>query len=171
MKISFRQVERGDLKLLRDWANQDRVKKHSHRHELLTMEDQKNWFKKIRGAKDYAMFMVLNNNKPVGLCGLTYINWRDRSAIISYYLGKNMSPVLDVAAGLEVYEFLKKKAFKEFNLNRLWGEAFSFNQGGIRLALQSGFKKEGLKRQSVFWDGKYWDSIIVGMLAKEYREK
>lgn len=168
MKIGFRQVEQKDLVLLRDWANQDRIRKHSHRHTLLNMIDQFKWYKKIIGTRQFEMFMVLKNRNPVGLCGLTHINWKDRSAVISYYLGKQTNPAIDVTLGLEVYEFLKKKAFKEFNLNRLWGEAFSFNEGGIRLALQCGFKKEGIKRQSVFWNGKYWDSIIVGMLAEEY---
>lgn len=169
MKLSFRQVEKKDLELLRDWGNQKRVRKHSHGARMLNMVNQKDWFEKISRSKNDEIFMVLLNKRPIGLCGLSRINWKDRSAEVTYYLGKQTSPIKDVGIGLEVYDFLKKKAFETYNLNRFWGKAFSFNPGGVMLAIKSGFKKEGVMRQAVFHEGKYWDSIIVGMLAKEYR--
>ncbi len=168
MEISFKQIEQENLGLLRDWRNEERVRKNCREYRLLNMVNQQNWFERISTSKLDDMFLVISDGKPVGVCGLTHINWKDRVAEISYYLGKPTSPAADVATGLEVYEFLKKKAFEEYNLNRLHGEAFSFNEGGVGLALQCGFKKEGVIRKSVFWGGKYWDAVIVGLLAEEY---
>lgn len=168
MKMSFRQIEQEDLVLLRDWRNQERVRKNCREYRLLNMINQSNWFEKISTSKLDDMFLVVVDDDPVGVCGLTHIDWKNRSAEISYYLGKPIDPAIDVATGLEVYEFLKKKGFGEYNLNRLWGEAFSFNKGGIDLALKCGFKEERVMRQTVFWDGRYWDSIMVSMLAEEY---
>jgi len=168
MKTSFRQIEQEDLALLRDWRNQERVRKNCREYRLLNMINQLNWFEKISTSKVDDMFLVVVDDNPVGVCGLTHIDWKNRSAEVSYYFGKPIGPAIDVATGLEAYEFLKKKGFKEYNLNRLWGEAFSFNKGGINLALKCGFKEEGVMKQTVFWDGRYWDSIIVSMLAEEY---
>lgn len=168
MKVSFRQIEKEDLTLLREWRNQERIKKYCREYRLLNMVNQLNWFEKVSTSRQDDMFLVLVEDIPSGICGLTHINWKDRSAEVSYHLGVKINPAKDVAAGIEVYEFLKKKGFEEYNLNRLWGEAFSFNEGGIKLALQCGFKEEGVLRESVFWGGKYWNSVIVGMLAKEY---
>ena len=168
MKVDFRQIEQEDLVLLRDWRNQVEVRKYCREYRLLNMLDQKNWFQKFTTSKLDDMFLVVVDDEPVGVCGLTHINWKDRSSEISYYLGKRKNPSIDVAIGLEVYEFLKKKGFGEYNLNRLWGEAFAFNEGGVKLALLCGFKTEGVMRQVTFWNGEYWDSIIVGMLAEEY---
>lgn len=168
MKIEFRQVEEDDLELLRDWRNQDRLRKVSREYRLLNMLNQREWFKYISTSKENDMFLVLADGNSVGVCGLTHINWKDRSAEISYYLGIQSGPAVDVAIGLEVYDFLKKKAFVEYNLNRLHGEAFSYNEGGVKLALQCGFKKEGVLRQRVFGEGRYWDSVIVSILAEDY---
>ena len=171
MKVSFRPIEKEDLPLLRDWGNQKMVRRNSHGYKLLNMVNQLDWFEQLSRSKDDEMFLVLVDEKAVGICGLSHINWKDRYASVTYYLGVQTNPAIDVATGIEVYEFLKERAFKICDLNRLWGEAFSFNEGGIKLALKCGFKQEGILRQHVFWNGKYWDSIIVGMLAEEYFKK
>ncbi len=168
MKISFRQVEKEDLALLRDWRNQDRLRRLFREYRLLNMVNQERWLERISLSRSDDMFMVLLDGKPVGICGLTHINWKDRSAEVSYHLGVTSSPAQNVAIGIDVYEFLKKKGFGEYNLHRLLGEAFAYNPGGIKLAEKCGFKQEGVLRETVFCDGKYWDSVIVGMLADEY---
>ena len=161
MEVTFKQIEREDLPMLRDWRNLERVRKYCREYRWLNMVNQERWFEKASTNKVDDMFLVLANDESIGVCGLTHINWKDRSAEVSFYLGKTINPAIEVAIGIEVYEY---------NLNRLWGEAYSFNQGGINLALLCGFKKEGVLRQTVFWDGKYFDSVIVGMLAEEYRK-
>jgi len=132
------------------------------------MANQISWFEGISTSRVDNMFIVIADDEPVGVCGLTHINWKDRSAEIAYYLGKRTSPSVDVTIGIEVYSFMKKKAFEEYNLNRLIGEAFSFNKGAVELALKCGFTQEGILRQCIFWSGKYWDSVLIGMLADEY---
>lgn len=34
-----------------------------------------------------------------------------------------------------------------------------------------GFKDEGVKRESLWFDGKWWDQVDLGMLEDEYRER
>ena len=169
MKIGFRKIEKEDLELIRDWRNQERIRNNCHDHRRLTMEDQLKWFQKISSSKSDDMYLVLEDDTPVGVCGLKRINWQDQSAEITYYLGRQKNATVDVALGLEAYAFLKKKGFEGHKLNRLYGEAFEFNEGGIRLAYHCGFKKEGIKKQSVFWDGKYWNGIVVSMSRADYR--
>ncbi|MFH1386133.1 MAG: GNAT family protein [bacterium] len=168
MDIKYRQMEREDLPLLRDWRNQEKVRKYCREYRLLNMVNQNNWFERVSTSKVDDMFLILMDEKPVGLCGLTHINWKDRSAEISYYLGQSISPTEDVALGIEIYDFFKRKGFGEYNLHRLWGEAFAFNEGAVKLALKCGFIQEGIMREATFWDGKYMDTIIISMLAHEY---
>ena len=169
MEVRFRKIEQEDLGLIRDWRNQERIRRNSRDHRQLTMADQLKWFQNISTSKSDDMYLVLGDDVPIGVCGLARINWQDRSAEITYYLGRQKNAAVDVTVGLEAYAFLKKKGFEEYQFNRLYGEAFEFNKGGIKLAYHCGFKKEGIKRQSIFWDGKYWDGIIVSMGAEEYR--
>jgi len=42
-----------------------------------------------------------------------------------------------------------------------------YNNGAIRLAIESGFKKEGVNRESIMKDGKLYDQIQFGITRKE----
>ncbi|KKL79176.1 hypothetical protein LCGC14_2017440 [marine sediment metagenome] len=176
MSIEFRQIEKEDLPQLRDWRNQERIRKNTREYKLLTMANQEEWFRRVSIERKDDMFLIEDlipvkdygaEVKPVGMCGLTNINWKDRHAEFSYYSGLE-NPFKNGKIAMRVYNFLKKKAFDEFNLNRLWGEIFSCNQPALKLAYKNGLSNEGVLRQTYFWGGKYWDSIIVSILAKEY---
>ena len=165
--IEFRQINREDLPQLRDWRNQERIRKNCREYKLLTMANQEEWYKRISLEKKDDMFIITDNKEPVGVCGLTHTNWKDRHTEFSYYSGLT-NPFKNGKIAIAVYNFLKKKAFEEFNLNRLWGEIYSENTSAIKLAEKNGLKQEGIMRQTYFWGGRYWDSIIVGILAEEY---
>jgi spore coat polysaccharide biosynthesis protein SpsF len=169
MEVSFRAIERKDLELVRGWRNQDRIRRNSRDHRVFNQEDQLSWFQKISHSRFDDVSIVLEGNIPVGVCGLTRIDPDDRSAEITYYLGEQKNAVRDVAVGVAAYEFLKRKGFEEYKLKRLYGEAFAFNEGGIKLACYCGFKKEKIKANSIYLDGQYWDGVIVCMWAEEYR--
>lgn len=155
--MEFRQIEREDLPLLRDWRNQ--ILKSTREYRLLNMLNQEKWFEKISLERNNDMFLIMDK-EPIGVCGLTYINWKDRHAEISYYLERGEIK--------EVYDFLKKKAFEEYGLNRLWKEIYIHNKERIEIALKNGLIKEGTLRETNWWEGKFHDSIIVSILAKEY---
>ncbi|SDW71287.1 Acetyltransferase (GNAT) family protein [Marininema mesophilum] len=61
-------------------------------------------------------------------------------------------------------------AFGVLNLHRVELDVFSYNERAIHVYEKLGFKKEGILRESLFYDHQYHDSIIMSMLEKEYRE-
>lgn len=170
-KVTFRQIEKDDLPLLRDWRNQEGVRKFCREYRLLNMINQQDWFERVSNSKEDDMFLIVVDDKPVGVCGLTHINWKDRHCELSWYLGDAISQLKKVKIAPKISQFLRKKGFEEYNLNRLWAEIYSFNDVMIKYVLRRGFKQEGILRQSVFWDGKYWDSVVLSMLSEEYFKK
>lgn len=178
--MEFRQIEQEDLPLLRDWRNQERIRKACREYKLLNMVNQEEWFERISISKQHDMFMIMDKigkipkfqradwyKVSIGVCGLTNINWKDRHAEISYYSAlEDALQNLNIAK--EIYNFLKKKCFDEYGLNRLWGEIYSHNEVALKIALRNGLKIEGTMRQTNWWDGKWWDSIITAILAEEY---
>lgn len=171
LKVAFRKIEKKDLALIMGWRNQERILKNSRDHRQLTMADQLKWFQKISTSQSDDMSLILENGVARGVCGLAHINRKNRSAEITYYLGQLKNAAIDVAMGSGAYAFLKKKGFEEYKLTNLYGEVFEYNEGGIKLAYYGGFKKKGIKRKSIFWNGKYWDGIMVSMTAEEYRKE
>ena len=62
-------------------------------------------------------------------------------------------------------------AFETLNLNRVWLHAFEYNKGGLRAYEKVGFKREGVLRQDCFREGRYWDTIVMGLLREEWLER
>ncbi|MGM0640664.1 MAG: GNAT family N-acetyltransferase [Thermotogota bacterium] len=70
--------------------------------------------------------------------------------------------------GTEVVKAMIKFAFNDLKMNRVGAEIYSHNIGSIKIFEKSGFKKEGIIRQSVLKNSHYKDEFIYGILKEEY---
>jgi len=59
-------------------------------------------------------------------------------------------------------------AFNERRMNRCDTGFMEGDTGNMELFEKLGFKKEGVKRQQVFHQGRYWDEHLYGLLAEEF---
>jgi len=161
MEIRLRQIEREDLPQLRDWRNSDKVRNRTREYRLLNMVDKEDWFERISRDRNNEMFGVEIladcNWQLVGICGLCYIAWVNRTAEISIYV---VPPYQEVSQ--EVLELLRRKAFDEFNLHRLWAETYDFLTEYIQIFENMGFRREGVLRHHAYCLGDYHDSILWG---------
>jgi RimJ/RimL family protein N-acetyltransferase len=48
---------------------------------------------------------------------------------------------------------------------------FAFNPRAIHVYKKLGFKREGVRREVLFWDGEYHDVIVMGLLRREFTEQ
>ena len=62
-----------------------------------------------------------------------------------------------------------KYGFEELNLHRLWVEIFEIAKENIKLFEQLKFVKEGILRDKVWRQGKWWNSIFYSKLSTEYK--
>jgi hypothetical protein len=60
-------------------------------------------------------------------------------------------------------------SFDTLNLNRLWLHVYDSNPAGIRCYEKVGFKREGVLRQDHFGEGRYADTIVMGLLRDEWK--
>jgi RimJ/RimL family protein N-acetyltransferase len=61
-----------------------------------------------------------------------------------------------------------KYLFEEKNVHRVWLDYHQFNEVGAYLYESMGFIKEGVLRESLKLDGKYYDVVVLSMLKSEY---
>ena len=59
-------------------------------------------------------------------------------------------------------------AFQHFKLHRVAGQCSPDNKGSIRVMQKLGMAREGLLRDIHFGRGKWWSTLIYGMLDQEY---
>jgi RimJ/RimL family protein N-acetyltransferase len=60
---------------------------------------------------------------------------------------------------------IKKLAFEELKLNRIFTETFDIRPSHISVLEQNSFVCEGRMRQHVFLGGRYVDSLLHGLLT------
>ncbi|KWU67523.1 MULTISPECIES: GNAT family N-acetyltransferase [Bacillus] len=71
--------------------------------------------------------------------------------------------------GTEAMKIVLSFVFEQLTLNRLQLEVFSHNSRGIRAYEKVGFVKEGTLRQSLFYNDKCSDEIIMAILKSDYK--
>ena len=167
--IKLRSLEEDDLLTIKNWRNRPHMRKSAREYKLLNMLNQKNWFKSIHrnNPPKEIMFGVLNQkNKLIGVCGLTYIDWKNRNSEISiYFSNPGWQKTKDAT---ETIKLLMKYGFDELNLHRLWVEIYSLMKENVQLFKKLKFREEGKLRQKLWRNGKWWDSLIYSKLSNEF---
>lgn len=162
----LRAVEKKDLKKLRDWRNDPDVKRFTREYRELNIQSQLQWLDSLARDKNTVMFAVeTKKGKLIGCTGLTYIDWKNRRAEVSIYIGdKNYK---GKGYGTDALKTLMKYSFEELNLHMLFGEIFEYNKANIKLFEKCGFKRDGVLRHRLYRDGRYQNSIFYSILEEE----
>ena len=123
--VKLRALETEDLPKLKELRNRKEVRIHVREYRILGMINQKEWFNSLfkENPPKAIMFAVLNmKNSLIGICGLTYIDWKNRNAEISILLSlKNWQKRKE---SKDTISLLIKYGFGELNLHRLWVEVW-----------------------------------------------
>ena len=105
--------------------------------------------------------------EPLGVVSLMNINKANASADLSVIVGDER----DRAKGLgsEAIRVILRYAFEDSGLHRVGLSVFEFNEPAISAYEKLGFKKEGRLRQALRRDEKFYDAILMSILAPEWR--
>lgn len=71
--------------------------------------------------------------------------------------------------GTDAMRTLIRYGFEEMGLNRIGLEVWAFNTRAIASYTKAGFVEEGRRRQVVFHGGRYYDEVLMSILAPEWR--
>lgn len=170
-KVGLRAVEKEDLKLLRDWRNISDFRRNFREVRELSLTDQEKWFESLQQTKHINfMFTIvrLADNQPIGAAGLLYINWINRSADFSFYIGEDKAYIDDQGLAFDAADLLIRYGYNNLNLNKIWMELYEFDSKKLNFFKEHfNFQEDGRLRQNCFEDGKYWDSFIISLLKED----
>ncbi|WP_430534530.1 GNAT family protein [Listeria rocourtiae] len=105
----------------------------------------------------------------IGDIALQDIDTTNRNANIRIAIGKVEHQ--SKGYGSEAMRLMLDYGFGILNLHRIELNLFDFNKQAARAYEKVGFKIEGIQREALFYDHAYHDSILMSMLAHEYRDK
>lgn len=166
--VGLRALEKDDLLKLRDWRNKSHVRKSTREYRLLNMKNQEDWFESIHKSNPpkEIMFGIVIKNKIIGVTGLTYIDWKNRSSEISIYLSyENWQKKREA---IDVLDLIMDYGFGELNMNRLWVEIYENMPENVELFEKIKFSREGELRQKIWRNKRWWNSYIYSKLSSEH---
>ncbi len=123
-----------------------------------------------RPAGEYNFMIVLKSGVAVGMVSLINIDTEHRHAEPARFLIGDEDAVRGIPAAVEAMKLLYELAFDRLELLRVYGAVVSDNPLMLKWQKFLGMKEEGRQRQHLFLNGHFQDSVMLGMLADEYRK-
>lgn len=171
-QIYLTSIEESDLEVLRNWRNREDYRKYFREHREISKDMQKKWYEtKVLADSSTIMFSIrdLQSDELLGCCGLCYINWVNRNADLSLYIGKDNLYIDNLGISEEACKLLFQYGFGELGLEKVWTEIYEFDTKKYDLYKKLGFSEDGILRKQYFHDGKWWNSYILSLLKEEFK--
>jgi RimJ/RimL family protein N-acetyltransferase len=165
-------IRNRDMLLIKEWRN-EQIAILRQNIPLSDAEQERYWTDVITPSfkeeqPQQILFSLLHAGKCIGYGGLTHINWNAKRGEVSFLLQTERSyhPQIYKKDFLHFLSLLKKVAFEDLCLNRLFTETFDVRPEHIAALEKFGFQEEGRLKQHVKIEGRYVDSLIHGYLRK-----
>jgi RimJ/RimL family protein N-acetyltransferase len=171
--VGLRALEKSDLELLKEWRNISSFRKNFREVRELNLFNQEKWFERTSSSPNDFMHMIirLDDETPLGACGLLYTNWINRAADFSFYIGHKELYIDQLGYAEEAASLLLDYGFSNLNLNKIWMEIYEFDTKKIEFFRDKfKFLEDGCLRENCFEDGRYWNSYLISLLRKDYKK-
>ena len=158
-----------------EWRNDPRC-----RGVLLTpyvtavdINKQREWADKVIWSEaEHFYYIVENVQKPfkpelLGYCGLIKVHMIPRTAELSILVDPDK---MGKGIGGEAVMQLLKVGFMEFGLNCIYVDCYTNNTRNEFFEKQ-GFQEEGRLRARKYWDGRWYDSIMMSITRADYDKR
>lgn len=170
-KVYLSPVSTEDAEIFVKWMNDFNVTDYIMRSDkVVTLESEYQWLNCQTQKSEYLMSIICNDtNEVIGNICLNEVNFVHRYGVLGIMIGedKNRSK----GYGAEAIGLLLDFAFNYLNLNSVSLTLLSCNERAKRCYEKVGFKEAGRKRACRFLNGKYYDSIIMDILASEFKDE
>jgi len=133
---------------------------------MYSMKDVKEWHEKRVPEEYYFSIRKIEGDKLIGFIEIGAINWISREGWIGVGIGEPDD--WGRGYGSEALRLVMRYAFEVLNLNRLALGVFEYNPRGRRAYEKVGFVYEGKQPESVRRNGRWWDTIYMGILRSEW---
>lgn len=122
-----------------------------------------------KGGRDGAWFAIEADGKFIGQCGLSHFNEYHATGRVSELgIGIGDRDYWGKGYGREAIALLLEYGFRHWNLHRIWLRTHAANERAIRCYTACGFVEEGRLRQHEWRNGRYVDTVLMGILQPEW---
>ena len=117
-------------------------------------------------ASDGVYAVDLRDGRHIGMVDYRDVNSVARSATVGITIGEK--DLWGQGYGSEALRLLIHYLFDHLNLHRVQSDTWSGNERAMRSFARIGFREEGRLRDAVWGPGRYFDSVVMGLLRAEW---
>ena len=104
--------------------------------------------------------------RPIGVTVLRDLDWHNRNAVFGIMIGE--SECRGKGYGTEATRLTLDQAFTVMSLHNVMLDALAINPAGLRAYEKAGFREIGRRRESALVNGRFWDTVFMDCLAREF---
>jgi len=171
-KVYLRPLEREDAPRFVPWVNDTAVTRTLEAfYRPINLQTEADFIEKIyKSEHDVVLGIVIRaTDALIGVVGLHQINFKNRRAVFGIFIGEKDE--WGKGYGTEATALITEYAFATLNLNRVVLRVHEDNERGIRAYEKVGFRREGVLRQDIYREGRYWDTLVMGILREEWESR
>jgi UDP-4-amino-4,6-dideoxy-N-acetyl-beta-L-altrosamine N-acetyltransferase len=166
-KTRLRRIEREDIPTFVRWFSDPQVREFLKLNRPISKAEEEKWFERQLDRQDSELFAIETmDGTHIGNIGLDSIDWVHRQAELGIVIGEQ--EYWSQGYGSDAIRTLLRFAFQEMNLHRVSLRVYQDNARGIRAYEKCGFRHEGCLREAIYRQGRYYDTLIMGILSHEF---
>lgn len=136
--VKLVQLTLDKIELVRRWRNSDKIKKYMEYRNYISPEMQQKWFDKISATTNDFFFLIVVNDKEVGLINIKDIDWEKKKGESGIFIWDDscLHKGISYRAALCQRDF----AFNILHLNYIEAHILNTNIRSIRYNKKFGFE-------------------------------
>lgn len=167
-------LRESDIFLIKEWRNAQMDVLRQNKQ--ISDEEQENYYQTVvkpgfeKENPSIMLFSLLRDGECIGYGGLTNIHWQDKRIELSFLVNPERAkdPIVYKEDFTHFIELMKLITFRVLGFNRMFTETYDIRDHHIRILESCGFVPEGRMRAHVCINGIFVDSLIHGILKKDY---
>ena len=134
----------------------------------MTLEQETAWYERAAVNDAGPMFAIYERatGRPIGNCGLHEVDHHNRRTDVGIMIGE--PDARGRGFGTEAMRLLLDYVFTVLGLHSVMLTVFEYNLAGRRCYEKVGFREIGRRRESRWYNGRFWDEISMDILASEF---
>jgi RimJ/RimL family protein N-acetyltransferase len=170
MRVRLRALEPGDAAVVWRWHQDREFSVLDGTRYPTTLARTEDWLRSLGDPAYWGAYLGIEqpDGTLIGHASLTRTAPEDRSAEFGIAIARAF---WDQGYGGDATRTLLRFAFDQMNLHRVWLQVVEHNARARRVFASCGFREEGHLREARFTDGRWWDLIVMGILARELADQ
>jgi diamine N-acetyltransferase len=134
----------------------------------MTLEQETAWYEQAAVDDARTGFTIYERatGRPIGNCGLHAVDLANRRTMVGIMIGE--PDARGRGYGTEAMRLLLDYAFTVLGLHNVMLTVVEYNGAGRRCYEKVGFREMGRRRESRWYNGRFWDEIHMDILTTEF---